>query len=294
MTQEVQYEEFLPRVFVYKNLIPNPQKIVEQIKFVHDNPGESILFSGPDEWGVFGYLIHMGSPELMDVSVENCESEQYKNEVNIHKEIWNAFNVATSHYLDSQGVEKESDWKVMGPSLSTYHPTDPENYRGRGEHGDLAMAHHTDYEQLKAEMPGNKFILTCTMYLNDDYEKGGVDFLANGESHLYTPKAGDVVVFPSGHPKYFSEGFTYYHGVQEILGSDKHFIRCFYQKPYAGSEEWLANQSKYGEEVWAEMEKARIIAGLKKQPGENTVVIDNAVQEEIDSSKECGLEEFKS
>ena len=48
------------------------------------------------------------------------------------------------------------------------------------------------------------------------------------------------------------------HGVKIVSGADKYLIRCFYQKPFAGNPEWLANREKYGEEVWMKMEEERI------------------------------------
>lgn len=288
---KIEYEEFLPRVYVYKNLIKDTKSIIAKMESIlYDQDHESLYFLGPLDWGVFGKLIDIKSVNSSDPNIAN--SSLYIEEKQIIDQLYSAFFAATDHYLAAQKLEKPDSWTIMGPSLSIYQPTT--EIRGKGVFGSLAMAHHTDYEQLKAEMPGNKFALTCTMYLNDDYEGGGVDFLADGTSYLYTPKAGDVVVFPSGHPKYFSEGFTYYHGVQEIRNANKYFVRCFYQEPYAGSEEWLANQKKYGEEVWEEMEKARIMAGMKATAPELVIEIENSIQKEIDNSKECGLAEFKT
>jgi hypothetical protein len=93
------------------------------------------------------------------------------------------------------------------------------------------------------------------IYLNDDYEGGEVAFKVfkddvDFDYFIYKPKAGDVLVLPA-HP-------PYYHGVHAAKINQKVFIRLFWGYEYAGSEEWLANQNKYGEEVWGEMEKQRL------------------------------------
>ena len=299
---EVVYEEFLPRVFIYKNLLPSHKEITDHFRNLIEKNEATTICQKYTEWSVFGKniafnwdFIERDDKDLTQYSEKDIA--EINKEKSFLEEMMNAFYVATDHYLQAQGVEKEDDWVIMKPAMSIYEPTTEENERGPGAHGPLAMDYHTDYEQLKRDMPGDKFVLTCTFYFNDDYEGGEVDFLANGESHLYKPEAGDVCVFPSGNPDYFSEGFTYYHGVGAVKGSRKFFTRTFYMKPYAGSPEWLANQEKYGEEVWAEMEKARIFAGMRQHMDKMMEInIEKPISAEdlgIDLDKECGLEEFK-
>jgi hypothetical protein len=71
----------------------------------------------------------------------------------------------------------------------------------------------------------------------------------------YKPVAGDLVVFPSGEP--------YFHGVKSISNGNKYLIRTFWQWEYPGSEEWLANQEKYGQEEWAKLWKEKFVAEYK-------------------------------
>ena len=99
-------------------------------------------------------------------------------------------------------------------------------------------------------MPGPKFHTTCTFYINDNYNGGDVEFYVNGDIINHKPKAGDLMVFPSGEP--------FYHGVKTIPDGNKFFVRNFVMFDYDGSEEWLANQKKYGAYRWAKMEFERI------------------------------------
>lgn len=282
--------------------MPNAIDIAKHADWFIDNNENHLIWREATDWSIFGKNISFdGSHVTSDVSVSfppnSIEEEYYNKEKSYVKEIINAFEVSTSHYLNIQNVKKNDSWIMMYPAICRYDVTTEENYRGEGSEGPLAMTYHTDYEILKAEQPGNKFVLTCTVYLNDDYEGGEIEFLANGEVTVYKPKAGDVVVFPSGHPNYFSEEFTYYHGVRAITNGKKFFLRIFWTEPYAGSEEWLANQAKYGEEVWAEMEKARIVAGMRTHEATmREINIQKPVTLEdlgIDPEKECGLEEFR-
>lgn len=107
---------------------------------------------------------------------------------------------------------------------------------------DYALPFHTDFHYPTAENPGLKPFLTITMYLNDDYEGGDIEYRILNKSQddiriegtnmidvatnevipgfNYQPKAGDVIVFPSRLP--------YYHGVKKVTSGQKLFIRTFW------------------------------------------------------------------
>ena len=59
----------------------------------------------------------------------------------------------------------------------------------------------------------------------DDYDGGDICFYINGDFVNYKPKAGDILVFPSGMP--------YYHGVKTIRNGNKFFIRNFISQKYS-------------------------------------------------------------
>jgi hypothetical protein len=166
----------------------------------------------------------------------------------------------------------------------------------------LSMKYHTDYDFIRADEPGDKFAITCTMYLNDDYEGGEMWFNlgaepadsygeepAPGEILKYKPEAGDVLVFPSGHPDVLSEESVYFHAVSrtsrsETKNSDKFFIRSYHLSQYEGNPEWLLNQEKYGNDNWEKMELERIKARVKTHQELQMIKTKTAI-----SDKECGL-----
>ena len=248
------YKELYPKIHVYKDLIPNPEILVQMLKDSENNPGSSKVFLDWIPWSRFGtYLDQTPVPEgILAFTPESEKDEKFYNEFEYANIIWDAFHTATSHFLNQYNVSKGDNWVIMGPSYSKYFYDNDQNSE------ENVMIHHTDFVRIEADMPGNKFALTCTMYLNDDYEGGDIDFIIKEDHISYKPKAGDVLVFPSGHPNVLPGGHSYLHGVKKVQNIDKYLIRCFYQIPYSGSPEWLANEEKYGKEVWAEMEKKRI------------------------------------
>jgi predicted 2-oxoglutarate/Fe(II)-dependent dioxygenase YbiX len=106
----------------------------------------------------------------------------------------------------------------------------------------MTLPFHTDFYQRDADIPGLKAEYTITMYLNDDYDGGEIDFriFNSGENDMrivgdrlvpidenygevpeiaYRPQAGDVIIFPSRPP--------FYHGVRRVTQGTKYFARMF-------------------------------------------------------------------
>lgn len=245
-----------PKVHLYQGLIDDPEGLVKTLRNAEKNPSDSFIFADWKPWSVFGsyvYQLNFADPDFSEVDQEMYEKEKrYLDNIN------EAFYKATNDYLESYGQTVKDDWYKMGPSFCKYDfaKTDEDVER------DLAMRPHTDYVYLEADTPGNKFTLTCTMYLNDTYEGGEIEFIINEDTFKYKPKAGDIMVFPSGHPDLFPEDPVYFHSVKQVLNDEKYFVRCFYQTPFEGSDLWHQGVAKYGKEKWEELEKERLQSGI--------------------------------
>lgn len=236
--------ELYPNVLVYRGLYKNPEKIVEYYRQNNDW----------SQWYVFG--------DLTTVRVKNKKFFEFPDEqewaASIARDdsqapqealdIMSAFYTATRHYKDNYFKDQVSNWKFSAPAICMYK-TDG------GADVNVGMFYHTDFQQERADAPGEKPVMTCTMYLNDDYEGGEICFKVLNEEGTdveyfeHKPQAGDVLVFPSRAP--------YYHGVNKTTKGQKYFVRSFWQYEFPGTSEWLEGQAKYGQEVWAEMEKER-------------------------------------
>jgi hypothetical protein len=155
-----------------------------------------------------------------------------------------AYDRAISHYVKKYNIQLPEDAGFSGRSYCKYFNKidDLKN--------NMTMQYHTDYIISERDMPGRKFNITCTFYVNDNYNGGDIEFWINGDVVNHKPKAGDLVVFPSTAP--------YYHGVKTIPDGNKFFVRNFVMVDYDGSPEWLANQKKFGAYKWSKMEWERI------------------------------------
>jgi hypothetical protein len=240
-------EKLHPQVWVFRRAIKNPETLMEK------------LMALPDwqQWWVFGSIndqLSAGDTSWDDFPTEDQWQEHIdylktRNYGNLTAEIEEYFYGATKTYIDHHGIELDN-WVHQTPSVCLYKSDSKVSDK-------MTMHYHTDWQPEKAEARGTKFRLTCTMYLNEDYDGGELAFVirnnrddATDEIRFdYKPSAGDILVFPSTEP--------FYHGVKPLTNGDRFFIRNFWLEYFPGTPEWLEGEAQYGEEVWAEMEKER-------------------------------------
>jgi hypothetical protein len=118
---------------------------------------------------------------------------------------------------------------------------------------DYTIGVHTDWHNHRLDEPGPKQILTYTIYLNDDYEGGEIDFVdeENNKLIVYKPKKGDITIFPSGQP--------YWHGARAVKSEpSKIFIRTFGIYRHPGSKEWNTGLKLHGIKNWIDKENERV------------------------------------
>ena len=112
---------------------------------------------------------------------------------------------------------------------------------------------HTDWHNHRFDEPGPKQVLTYTIYINDDYEGGEIDFIDENNKHLivYKPKRGDITVFPSGRP--------YWHGARAATSkNNKIFIRTFVIYRHPMTQKWSDGLRVYGPTKFLEIENERL------------------------------------
>lgn len=118
---------------------------------------------------------------------------------------------------------------------------------------EFAITFHTDTHGHRIEKPGDKQLITFTIYLNDNYDGGEIQFINEKENKLitYKPKVGDVTVFPSGKP--------YWHSALSVKnGDNKIFLRVFAMWDHRGSSEWFDGIKQYGLEEWLKINEDEV------------------------------------
>lgn len=233
--------EIYPNVRVYQNFLPDAKNLYEIMKRSEKESDGKYFLRKWEKWSVFGTYTQI----KQDNPYESRETGQiHDDEKYLSTSINEAYSTVIEDYKQRYNIVFPEESVLATSSYSKYDPNfNPAN-------NGLTMQYHTDFIISEAEMPGPKFFLTCTMYINDDYEGGDIEFYIDDEFYSYKPKAGDILIFPSGEP--------YYHGVRTIKNGEKFFVRNFIQYYYNGSENWLRNQKYYGAHRWAKMEIDRV------------------------------------
>jgi len=193
------------------------------------------------------------------------EAKRWRKEKDVIKQIQKAMTKTLEDY-ESLYEAKDifpsyvNNWNIN----STTDGTEKGHWDMRSEHsaadilkhnaetdGDYAISWHTDRRASTESAPGARPIITITIYLNDDYEGGEVSYLREEDNSIitYKPKAGDIVIFPSGKP--------FYHAARKVSKNNKYLLRQFVTWDYVGDPEWLSNLEKHGEDKWLEMESER-------------------------------------
>jgi hypothetical protein len=237
--------EIYPKVMLYQNVIENVDEIYNIIKQSHNK--NSLLKWR--KWEPMGLIAssHQDLIKENDITSEQNtkEKEAIDHLYSVYSKLFDDYAKDWStvgHWPSYIGKWDLSKWNISEISFLKHEPH-PEWH--------MSMNYHTDTHSWSQDARANNFIATVTMYLNDNYAGGEISFLDESTNNLikYKPKAGDVTIFPSGHP--------YFHGVYSAKDNDRYAVRMFYMHNYEGSEDWLKNEKLYGQDLWEEMEKER-------------------------------------
>lgn len=239
------------RVIVYRNAISCKNELVDALK-------NSKYW---EKWYDVGKQIPIGAQDhefnFKDFPSENewkskisswKDSHFFRRYPNAIKEFkWSdieeAFYQTTADYVSLFPVNDVPNWYRGGVNFLRYDAKkeDEVTIEASGT-ANYALPFHTDYHYPTANEPGVKASLTVTMYLNDDYEGGDIEYRIidkhynhlriEGETMIdtdtgevvpgfnYKPRAGDIIIFPSKLP--------YYHGVKKVTKGQKLFLRTFW------------------------------------------------------------------
>lgn len=257
MFLDLKYEEIYPYICVYKNLILEVERchnaLKSSLRMSEENPDKKIgLFPNWTQWFVFGKYVSITGSELLKPKSEDDlldKSLLHEEELMVATQIQEARIAAISHYIGKYNIPVLKEPQIQKAiNIGMYY---------ENSSGGLTMNYHTDYNVQKIEQECVNFILTCNMYFNDDYEGGEISFYAYGEKFDYKPKAGDVIVFPSGSPV-FPGKEPYFHAVKQVKNGNKFIARNYLMYKQDASDDWIRNETLYGEEKWQQMEEIRI------------------------------------
>ena len=257
--------EIYPNILVYKNMFKDVSK---SYKVLTDSFAEieDRLFSPWTQWSIFGDYLNPIIPNFSmsdkygNLKAIETTTQIQEDQKNFGIEMMENFHLVTEDYIKRYDIDIDLNetsidengntvpvWRWTGGTIGKYHISTNDEQVG--------MRYHSDYQREQGSAPGYKFVITCTIYFNDDYEGGEIDFAMGDKLVKYKPEAGDLLVFPSGHPDYLTEdGMPYLHGVMPSYNKNKILSRMYWQKYQKGTDEWYAKEKEFGKEVWASVQ----------------------------------------
>lgn len=252
-------KEIYPYVYVYSDLVKDADTLHAFLKESTEKSKGDFLFNAWRDWYTFGLSTDNDGSHDKLASLKDADSIFIKEKY-IELRIRQIREAAISHYIASRGVSVNYPTHIgQAVNIGVYFPDI--NTSGNQDEEALTMQYHTDFNVACAEKPCKNFLLTCNIYFNDDYEGGEILFYVNGGFFEYKPKAGDVMVFPSGSPE-FPGGIPYFHGVRTIRNGNKFISRNYLMYENPASQDWLEGVSTYGMDEWLRMEEERAQSAL--------------------------------
>ena len=247
---DLSYKEIYPNIFVYSNLLPHKDHMHSILRKSLGSSDGKYYFGEWRDWYGFGQLC---APKHHDLENTDFLDDMYESERNVEAELQNCISAAFSHYIGVNEIALPEKCIISRVSFAAY-------YEGIDTGGGNVMQYHTDYLVNQHFSRFENFLLTCTIYINDDYEGGEVKFTTMlGDSIDYKPTAGDIVIFPSGSPLY-PNNEPYFHAVGMVRSGTKFLIRSFVKYQCEGSQEWLEKEKMHGPEEWKKMEQERVLS----------------------------------
>lgn len=245
--------ELHPYICVYNNVFSDAGSIYQVIKQSEEISGEKTTYLNWSKWHIFGTYSYC-SPELDSPLFD--EDEILMEERSVLKEIKDCRKNVLDLYCKKYNVQLPENSFIENIMTALKYFPDIDSAQGHGPPSNKTMEYHTDFSIKDVERPGENFLITCNMYFNDDYEGGEVIFSIGEKIISYKPKAGDIIVFPSGSPL-FPGDEPYFHAVGIVKNGNKFFSRNFIKYINPGTTEWLDNQKLYGIDEWDRLEKDR-------------------------------------
>lgn len=246
-----EHREIYDKIFVYSALLPDAPMLHEIMQSLYEKTDGQNIFSKWLDWYTLGKISSVDNEiNFYDKYHFNALYEKVSDKSKLLKELYlfsrlkETTKKALNHYIKINNIDIPQNSHITSPGPAKYHPNVHNNNYG------FTMNFHTDYTIGEWWWPGDKFLLTCTTYINDNYLGGEIIFYIDGDICEYKPQAGDILVFPSGNPLY-PGGKPYYHGVKVIESGHKFLVRNYLKYSTNKNQEfWDQKEREHGKQEW--------------------------------------------
>lgn len=210
----IDYEILDLGLVYYKNVIPDPQFIIDTVndvdrRFMAGEHGDNPTDVQP--WHPWTYEhLHFNDQKFFPESKDVSPDDYYRKEmVAVADMLYSSLDRAFDHYS------------------TQIYPFARKNIKNREESIHLLRYGQTGHLPAHQDQGVSSRVLSTVMYLNDDYEGGEIEFRHSNVK--LKPKAGSIIFFPSNflyiHEVYpVTNGYRYsmphwYHNMKEMIHS---------------------------------------------------------------------------
>lgn len=237
--------EIYPYVRVYTNLMDDNQDLYNILQNLISNFNKNVSFVKTD-WLTqnknkkFGdYLFaqenvnNFYEPFVFESSIKNFVNTNYLQEFYLYKRVQEIKKFTIEDYVKTYNVNLPKETFIsLGVNIARYEPNFSIYEFDKLEDmyfpfENVSMLYHTDYTGSDDLDRKSQFLITSNIYFNDDYEGGSIIFYVEGDKFSYKPKAGEIVVFPSGSPLFFPDNKKYLHAVETNKIKEKFLSRNY-------------------------------------------------------------------
>jgi hypothetical protein len=210
----LEYEVLDLGLVYYKNVIPNPQRIIDVVNDVDSRflaNEHKDAYTNVQTWVPWTYEnLHFNDQKFFPEPSMISPQDYYYNEMlEVTTQMYSSLDLAFSHYSNSI-------YPFAGP-----------NIKNREESINLLRYGKTGHLPAHQDQGVSSRVLSSVMYLNDNYVGGEIEFVNSGVK--IKPSAGSIIFFPSNflyiHEVYpITEGYRYsmphwYHNIRDMRNS---------------------------------------------------------------------------
>jgi hypothetical protein len=200
-TETFDYEVFDLGLVLYKNVINNPQKIIEMVNGIDDRlktNAHNGSFTQAEHWKNWSHGDKLFCEQKFFPKPEDIQENDfyYNDQKLISTELYRALDRSADHYTN------------------VLYPFAGQNIKNREYNIHLLKYGVNGFLPAHQDHGVSSRVLSTVMYLNDDYEGGEIEFI--NSNIKIKPPAGSIIFFPSS--------FLYIHEVHPITSGFRYSL----------------------------------------------------------------------
>lgn len=193
----------------YKNIIPDPQHIIDVVNSIDDRYHKNEHAGHPTDvqsWSPWTYgNLHFNDQKFFPEPQMLSQQDYYYAEMlDVTTRMYNALDVGFNHYA------------------TQVYPFAKANIKNREESIHLLRYGKTGHLPAHQDQGVSTRVLSSVMYLNDNYDGGEIEFVNSGVK--IKPEAGSIIFFPSN--------FLYIHEVHPITNGYRYSMPHWYHNRF--------------------------------------------------------------